>query len=499
MADDWSHGYDVSVPYTYGFGREMAPAWLDLAVLLAGHRPPRAPGAPFRYLDLGAGQGQGLCLLAATNPQGEFVGIDYHAEHVAHGRGVAAAAGLANVRFEQADFLELAEDWPAALGSFDYVVLHGVYSWVSPQVRAAVAACVGHAVRPGGLVYNGYNAQPGWLATAPFQHVARALKETTGKPAQAVMDQAVALFDALRTGGATTFEILPGLAGRLDKVRGQRTAYLAAEYLGEHWHPLWHSAVARELAGAGLGYVGSATLAETMLPDPLPPALRQAILAQPDPALRQDVQDFVINQFFRRDLFQRDAAPAAVDDAAIARTRLHLVAPPAAGQPLRFDTAFAQITLEPPAFAGVLAALAAGPRTIAELVALPDMKQHGTANARQIVLLLVHAGVLAIGGDEIAAQPTAHALNAVIARGAAAGTGYDHVAAPALGGAVPADERALLLLDAWLAAPGADAATLARAADDRLAALGRPAAGQAGVAAFLGETLPRWRALGAVA
>ena len=135
---DWSHGYDVSTGYTYGFGREMSPAWLDLCAHVAGWQPPDDTTRR-RYLDLGCGQGMGLCLLAAVCPDMDFVGIDFHPEHIDHANGLAAAAALTNVRFEQADFLALAETWPTELGTFNYVVMHGISSWVSSAVRAAPA------------------------------------------------------------------------------------------------------------------------------------------------------------------------------------------------------------------------------------------------------------------------------------------------------------------------------------------------------------------------
>jgi len=447
-----SHGYDGSVGYSYGFYREMAPSWLDLCALAAGQAPPRSDeGAPFRYLELGAGQGFGLCLLAAANPAGEFVGVDFHPDHIAHAQGLAAAAGLTNLRFYAADFVALAADWPADFGTFDYVALHGVYSWVPSEVRAAVVRCLAHATHAGSLVYASYNAQPGWLGTMPFQHISRLIKETSGAAGEAVFAQSIGLFDRLRAGGAATFQILPGLKARLDSVKTRSLGYLVQEYLHESWNPLWHSQVAGELAGAGLGYAGSATLAETMLPDALPPPLRAAVAEQADPRLRQDVQDFVVNQSFRRDLFVRGGAgPGARDLAAIGRVRLVLLDRPKAGGTITLETAFGEIGLQYPAFAQVVEALAAGPKAIAELADLPDMRRQGMANAVQILLLLLHAGTLAVAGASARSEGAAR-LNAAIARGAGEGLAYGHIAAPAIGSAVAASEADLLLLDAWLA------------------------------------------------
>ena len=104
---DWSHGYNVSMGYSYGFYREMAPDWLDFCAWIGGFEPPRRAGRPLRYLELGCGQGFGLCLLAAANSGAEFLGVDFQPEHIEHATGLAEAAGLTNVRFVRADFLDL--------------------------------------------------------------------------------------------------------------------------------------------------------------------------------------------------------------------------------------------------------------------------------------------------------------------------------------------------------------------------------------------------------
>jgi SAM-dependent methyltransferase len=437
-----THGYDTSTGYTHGYYREMAPDWLDLAARAAGQLAPRtAPNAPFRYLDLGTGQGFGLCLLAASNPQGEFLGVDFMPDHIAHARRLAEAAGLGNVRFVQADFLDLAADWPADFGQFGYVALHGIYSWVPPRVRAAVVDCVGHATRPGSLVYASYNAQPGWLATMPFQHLSQLIKETGDATGGAVFAQSLALFDRLQAGGAATFQFLPGLKARLDAVKTRDPAYLVQEYLHEHWQPFWHSEVARELAGAGLAYAGTATLAETMLPAILPKPLRETIQAQADPRLRQDVQDFTINQSFRRDLFRRGGdAPSPQP---LGQVRLCLLNPPAQGATVKVEVAFGEIGLQHQAFAPILEALRSGPLPIDTIAGVPGLREQGAANVRQLLLLLLHAGTIglqaAAPGDGAAAQR----LNAIIAREAAQGAPYRHLAAPALGSAIPASEAEL--------------------------------------------------------
>ena len=145
---DRRHGYDVSVGYAANFLREIAPDWLRFCIRAHGFEPPQT-GPDYRYLDLGCGPGFHICLLAAANPGAEFVGVDFQSDHIAQCEALATAAGLTNVRFVQADFLDLAAAWPAELGAFDYIGVYGILSWVSAELRAAVFQCVAHASKPG--------------------------------------------------------------------------------------------------------------------------------------------------------------------------------------------------------------------------------------------------------------------------------------------------------------------------------------------------------------
>ena len=86
MADE-SHGYNVSVGYSAHFIREIAPDWMRFCTRANGFEAPET-GPTYRYLDLGCGPGFHLCLLAATNPQAEFVGVDFQSDHIEHARGL---------------------------------------------------------------------------------------------------------------------------------------------------------------------------------------------------------------------------------------------------------------------------------------------------------------------------------------------------------------------------------------------------------------------------
>lgn len=505
--NDRSHGYDVSLGYTYNFHREMAPDWMDLCVGAHGYERERR-GSDYRYLDLGCGQGFGLCLLAAANPDSQFVGVDFQPEHIAHGKALAENAGLTNVRFVQADFVELAREWPAELGLFDYVGLQGILSWISPDPAAAAMQCVAHATRQGSLVYFGYNAQPGSLSGLPFQHVSHLIKDRANCAATEALERSISLFQGLRDAKAPIFNVLPELRSRLESIASQPIPYLVHEFLHEHWIPLWHSQVARDARIAGLAFVGTATIGQALLPEAITPAIRALILQQEEPDLRQDLQDLVLNQPFRRDIFHRGTPRKRPDGQFDPKARLHLLSPSRPGRPVLLKSTFGDSTIDYAAIADIIEVLSDGPADASELMSLRNPLRPDT---RRILLLMLQSGILIVGAKTPAAVEKAERFNAAVARSASEGVPYNHVAAAAFGSGVLASEIDLLLIDAWLEkAEARDAPSLVDGVHRRLKRLGRQF-GQGSaplpdedlrkqlgqrVAIFLDQQLPHWRRLG---
>jgi len=440
---DWTHGYNIEQGYTYGVYRELAPDWMDVCAMLAGYvAPSEAAGAGrLRYLELGCGQGFGLCLIASAYPDIDFVGVDFSPEHIAHARGLALSAGLDNVSFVEADFLDLAQDWPAELGRFDYVVLHGIYSWVPAELRRAIVACLAEALVSGGLAYVSYNSMPGWAVMQPFQHIAARLHAKSAAPGAQLLNNAVGLFQRLKSGNAALFDALPGLAGRIEGLKELNANYLVQEYLHENWVPMWFSEVAEEMRGAKLDFVASATLPENLLPAMLPETVRGVIGEVADPLAQQDVIDCAINQSFRRDLLARGrrrrfpAAPGAAD------LLVHALARPQ-GDTVAIKTSFGEFTLRQQIFAPVFDALADGPQRIGELLKVGPEQ----SNVLQALILLAHGGHVAILKDGGREAEGAKRFNRACAAAVLTGAPYNYLAAPQIASAITARDVDLMLL-----------------------------------------------------
>src|SRR5215831_4771236 len=139
-------GYATDVPYLRDFKRQLAPAWLNHVALVAESEPP-ARNSHFAWCDLGCGQGVTANILAATHPGGIFHAIDAMPAHIDHAGRLAAEAAIPNVGFHCVDFTAAVD---VELPLFDYIVAHGVYSWVDSANQGALRRFIDRRLKPGG-------------------------------------------------------------------------------------------------------------------------------------------------------------------------------------------------------------------------------------------------------------------------------------------------------------------------------------------------------------
>ncbi len=515
---NWNQGYNVDHGYTYGHYKEQDPVWMDFCALLRGTRPPSALELPkLRYLELGCGQGNNLCLIAAQHPELDFVGVDFNPQHISHAQGLAAAAGLANIRFIEADFVELAREWPSDLGHFHYVSAHGIYTWIAPSVLAGLIDCLARATAPGALVYLSYNTLPGWISTIPVQHLLRVwqVREhlSSAKAIEAGRERLLALLEV----GVGMTQSLPGMRTRIDRFPTLDRSYLIQEYLHDNWHPKWFDQIHDELAPAKLRFVGTATAGDWLLPSMLGEKERSILLQYSDSVERELMLDVLVNQGFRRDLWSRGQTPVWAHEQreALLSTRFALTQRPEAitrGDKLvyKYSSSRGEVLGQEGAYTPFYDALSSGPKTVAELMALPAAKPRQQSEVLQAAGLMLHAGHITFARSLPEPRP-ATAMNRAIARAVAKGAPYRNVIATALPAVISASDTDLILLSLAQDQSAPTAAGLASQLVEVLISLGRglkreerslvtrddmlPAAVDVS-ATFLNQTLPGWRKLG---
>src|SRR5262245_52281055 len=230
-----------------------APERLALASLL--HGGPRPPLDGYRVLELGCGNGANLLPLAYFRRHGTFVGIDGAASQIDVARGRQSALGLPNIEFIHADFL--AADRQLS-GQFDYIIAHGVFSWVPHDARDATLELCAGRLRPGGLLYLNYNTRPGWNVRGLVREFLLAQTASkTGLRARAQLAVAVAhTMVAALTGVEHPYSQL--LAREFQFVEEGDLTWVGHEFLSPDNHPYWRSEFLALVRRHRLEYVADA-------------------------------------------------------------------------------------------------------------------------------------------------------------------------------------------------------------------------------------------------
>jgi SAM-dependent methyltransferase len=455
--------YVLDSPYADRYFRELSPAWINYVAALNGVAP-RPLDNPFSYLELGSGLGTSIAVHAGAFPGATFHGVDLNATHIDRARDHAASLGETNVVFHQSSFDDVAA---LRLPTFDFIVLHGVYSWVGAAARAALRRIVRDSLKPGGLVYVSYNCFPGWAAEAPLRKL---LTELTGSESGDSAQRATGAVHTLKQlsdGKLRFFTANPAAAVAVDAYERSSGNYLAHEFLNDAWEPFYSVDVADEMMEAGVRYVGSATLAENhpvLILDA--PAVR-AVATLATARQQQLAIDFAVNQRFRRDVFV--SRTATQED----HTQ-HLDAQPIGclAEPESLTTKArvprGEISFQEPFIRDVRALLAGGSTTFGAAVAALAAAGGDQDEIRRNLTFLLAAGTLvpcarAWPVELGAGRPTPIAERA-LAR--AVGRGEpQHVPSPVLGGGVVVQPDEARALQQWVSSGGdapASARTFAR-------------------------------------
>ncbi len=362
-----STGYLTDVAYIPGFYPNLAPVALRFVAALNRVAPP--PGDRFRYLELGCGLGRSLTTLAAARPHAEFVGVDINPEHTAIASREIEAAGLGNARVITSGFGDL----PADLGTFEYVALHGVFSWVAPEVREQILDVARRHLAPGGLLVVSYNSMPGWAHLQPIRGILRqyaALR--TGDSLQRIRD-ALAYLVFIRDRQAKYFVDNPNASAYVDALLKQDVRYLAHEYLNEHWTSFYFAEVAGMFAGAGLTFAGSLPVHTNFWDLCVRPEFQELFRTTTDRLVTEAHKDFCANTAFRWDLYAKaprllaglDERLAVADDIHVRLTR------PGLALPYQANLGVVTSTLQGPVYEALVARLSAGSLPLSAILADP--------------------------------------------------------------------------------------------------------------------------------
>jgi methyltransferase-like protein/2-polyprenyl-3-methyl-5-hydroxy-6-metoxy-1,4-benzoquinol methylase len=290
--------YD-DVPYpSYAFP-ECHPDRLATVATLYGLTPPRVESC--RLLEIGCASGANLVPLAYAMPRARFVGIDLSSRQIADARTTSETLKLQNVEFQAMSLADIDEGF----GQFDYVLCHGVYSWVPRALQDKILDIIGRNLVPHGIAYVSYNTLPGWRFAGLVRELmlyrvaAIADPEQKAQTARSFLDE---LIRALPEPNAVYAQFL---RQELDRLRVQSDSYILHEHLEEVNEALYFHEFVDRVESRGLCYVGDARYRSA--PECQSPRLK-AIVEQfsgGNRVGREQYHDFLRNRSFRRSLLGR--------------------------------------------------------------------------------------------------------------------------------------------------------------------------------------------------
>ena len=292
--------YDA-IPYLSRPFRESRPERMQAVAALFGLAS--APPERCRVLELGCSMGGNLLPMAMDHPGSQFLGIDASSRQIADGWKSVERLGLKNLELRHLDLLDVERD----LGEFDYIVSHGVFSWVPPRVQARMLEICQRHLAPNGVAYISYNTYPGWhirgIVRDMMLYRGMQFADLDARLAQA--KSLVGFVAQAIRGSDTPYQRL--LQGELNQMSHMEDYYLHHDHLEEHNEPVYFHEFARRLAVNGLQYLGEADFS-MMVSSNFSPEVAKTLheLGAHDIVQMEQYMDFVRCRYFRKTLVCRN-------------------------------------------------------------------------------------------------------------------------------------------------------------------------------------------------
>ncbi|MEA2343245.1 MAG: hypothetical protein QOF63_1414 [Thermoanaerobaculia bacterium] len=289
--------YD-SVPYPSASQHHTHPDHLAALAILNGLDP--APAQRCRVLELGCADGGNLIPMAAEFPESRFTGIDLSPKQIESGRAAVQAAGLTNLALHAMSMLDVDDSF----GEFDYILCHGVFSWVTPEVQERIFEICRTHLAPNGVAYISYNTYPGWHLREVVRDMVvfhtRHFTDAEERTARAF--ELVQFLAETSAGGGEAHALVMRTAREHFEEFRHRPAYLAHEYLERTNAPIYFHEFAARAARHGLQYMSEAEPA-AMEADNLAPNVAERLHQFTSDRIElEQYVDFAANRMFRRTL-----------------------------------------------------------------------------------------------------------------------------------------------------------------------------------------------------
>jgi SAM-dependent methyltransferase len=289
------NAYD-EVPYPGRPYPQTHPDRLAAIATLAGMTP--APVARCRILEVGCGDAANLIPMAHGLSESELVGVDLAAHPIDRGRQLAGVLGVKNLALHQLDLA----DFPRDAGRFDYIVAHGLYSWIPAVARDRLFALFAHHLAPQGVAFVSYNVYPGCYVRRMAWEMLRFHTDHLAG-AQARIAGARGLARLLAASCDLSDPFRAPLTAELESLVERDPAHLLHDDLAAINDPVYFHELDDHARHHGLQFLGEAELAARGYGRLSLEARR--LLDGLDPLTREQYLDFILGRRFRQTLLCR--------------------------------------------------------------------------------------------------------------------------------------------------------------------------------------------------
>lgn len=292
-------GYVVDVPYPSFVHRQAMPVWLASLVQLKAQHAPDI-NQPYRYLELGCAMGIHLHLTAAAHPMGHFVGVDFNQQQLLVAEEGLHRTQIDNLEFIHASFADLlAQD----LEPFDFIVTHGVWSWISAENQQVLLTLIAQLLKPGGIVYCSYMSHPGATELCSIQKLMFEMSRNLNGDSATKAVQSLALARKIGQSNVGLFAKVPSLSHTLSQLAQDKPNYIAHDFLSEHWEPQHSADMIRRFGAQNMAYVTGAGIAEHLDRLSLPVDIQKIMQSLPLVTLQESVRDIALHSLQRQDIY----------------------------------------------------------------------------------------------------------------------------------------------------------------------------------------------------
>jgi methyltransferase-like protein/SAM-dependent methyltransferase len=259
-----------------------------------------------RVLELGCANGGNLMPMALSLPSSSFLGLDYSAVQIAQGQQAIEKLGLGNIKLKHLNIMDV----DTSLGQFDYIIVHGIFSWVPEAVREKILSICDRNLAPEGIAYVSYNTFPGWYSKRIARDMMLYHTRKTREPGARI--HLAREFINFMAASAASIEQLSRSPSSETYVRilkyenewlGKNSdSYLYHEELEENNDPIYFYQFAEWAGQHGLQYLSEARMNEVFMNE-IPKEIRQSLLGMSDDLIElEQYRDFLMNRLFRSTL-----------------------------------------------------------------------------------------------------------------------------------------------------------------------------------------------------